>query len=621
MARAWDRRPGAITLGLVAVAFVAVFGRVLIGDRVLIPADILYQSLPWQATSASHDAHNSLISDVVVETYPWFTVVREALLNGRLPLWNPYAFAGSPLMGNGQSAPLSPFTLVALPFAPAIGMSLAMLSKLWVAGLGTALFVRQLGARWLPAILGGVAFASSSFMVVWLGWPHTGVAALVTLGFAALEWYIQTGGRRALAGLGAVVGLQFLAGHAETSVHFCGALAIYALVRLLVSGSGRWRRLGAVAVAGGLGVALAAVQLVPFIELLRQDTFYAERVASGIGSGHLGLLNVLTMMIPNRLGTPALTGLGPAPNYNEGVAFAGVWALALAPVGFWWLRSRRASAAWCLAGLGLLSAAVVYGPLALLAGRLPVLSGANNGRLIVVIDFTVAVLGALGLECVLASANIAVTRRAASIVAAGIGALALVALVTAVAIVTTRRNVDDLLPSLGHGSTFWLLVAGVTVVGIGAFVLCAVAGGGASPVGASSPWRCWRQSSSPRLTTASCRPAESPPQSQIMTWLHDHAAGRPVVFAEGAPPEAATLYQVRDEAGYDPFIDQRPLDFWRSASGPVGRWCPPGYSAAIDRPIAGGSCRLRRDSAGRRDCGHIAGAARRRVERGRGRGS
>ena len=52
-----------------------------------------------------------------------------------------------------------------------------------------------------------------------------------------------------------------------------------------------------------------------------------------------------------------------------------------------------------------------------------------------------------------------------------------------------------------------------------------------------------------------------------MAWLHGHAGNRPVVFTDTAPPEAPSLYQVRDVGGYDPFIDQRQIDYWTGAGG------------------------------------------------------
>jgi hypothetical protein len=567
LARLWTRRQGRLALVVIALAFLAVFGRVLAGQRSLVPEDILYLFLPWSRSASFHGAHNALIGDVAFEMYPWYVLVRDGLLHARWPVWNPYAFGGSPLMANGQSAPLSPFTLVTLPFPPGYGFSLMLLLKFWVAGTGTALFVRRLRVAWLPAILGGLAFATSAFMVSWLGYPHTAVAALVPWGFFAAETYADSGSRRALAGLGAVIGLQFLAGHTETSVHFCGALAVYALVRCAASGPARWRRLGGLALAATAGLMLAAVQLVPFLDLLRRDPFYAERVGSGAGLGHLPPRALLTWLVPNRIGNPGIDGLiGQAPNYNEAVGFADVWALALCVPGFWWLRRARPSAGWTLGVLGAASALVVYGPLSPVAGRLPLLNGSNNSRLMVVVEFSVAVLGAAGLHRLLAGAGRA--RSAAGAAAALVAAIDLAALATcAVLVFVVRDRVDRLLPSLGNSIGFWLLVAALSLLAVAALAYVA--------------WR-WRPpvAAAGFLVLATLEAVvfagpynpqvfnqDVPPTSRVMSWLRDHAGSQVVAFVDTAPPESSSLYRVRDVGGYDPFIDQRQIDYWTGAGG------------------------------------------------------
>src|SRR5260221_9217907 len=61
---------------------------------------------------------NFLITDPVRQEYPWRfeSILQEKLLE--LPLWNPYNFAGTPLLANQQSAGLTPFNILffLLPF-------------------------------------------------------------------------------------------------------------------------------------------------------------------------------------------------------------------------------------------------------------------------------------------------------------------------------------------------------------------------------------------------------------------------------------------------------------------------------------------------------------------------
>src|SRR5438445_10748206 len=144
---AWGRPAigGGTALALAAaLLFVGLWATVLVGRHSLIGGDILYQLPPWSQAAGAHRPANPIVSDPVLQMLPWQTLVRDAFAHFRLPLWNEMSFSGAPLLANDQSAAFSPFTWLALPFEPARGLSLAMLVKLWVAAVGTALFVRSL---------------------------------------------------------------------------------------------------------------------------------------------------------------------------------------------------------------------------------------------------------------------------------------------------------------------------------------------------------------------------------------------------------------------------------------------------------------------------------------------
>jgi hypothetical protein len=554
-----------LILFLACAVFLRLWGGVLLGSQTLIPEDILYRFAPFAASPGSHSPGQTLTSDVALLMFPWFKLVRSSLLAGHLPLWNPYAFGGSPLLANGQSAPFSIFTILALPFSPAYGMSLVMLARLVVAGTGTFLFLHQLGAGARAAVIGGVAFASSSFMVVWLGWPMTSVAAIVPFGFAAAERHHRTGSRRALAGLALVLGLQFLGGHIETSIHFAGALAIYALVRALSATSARRVRLAGLAAAGVVGVLLAAAALVPLFEEVQRSGIVGFRASTQFGQGHLQAQNLLNWLIPNRLGNPAIDGSdGPKPNYNEAVGFATVTALMLAPLGLAWLWRRARSAAAALVGIGLLAAGTVYGPLAPIVGRLPVLSVTLNTRMLVLLCFIVAVLGGLGAQQLEDRQRPRPGALAVGMLA--IGAAAMVGLAVMAYLLFTRRSeVETMLPTI-HYAGFWVTVAALSVIGATAMILAGAWRGASRPAVAGVAVLVIIEAAifagpyNPRVS-----PADVPPPSAAMRQLRLLASDRPVVALESSIPETLSLYQIHDEAGYDAVFPPRVSLYWSHA--------------------------------------------------------
>src|SRR5690242_18422417 len=71
---------------------------------------------------------NFLITDPVRQQYPWRleSILQEKKL--QLPLWNPYNFAGNPLLGNQQSASLTPFNLFffVMPFSTAWSFAIVL---------------------------------------------------------------------------------------------------------------------------------------------------------------------------------------------------------------------------------------------------------------------------------------------------------------------------------------------------------------------------------------------------------------------------------------------------------------------------------------------------------------
>ena len=147
-----------------------------------------------------------------------------------VPLWNPHIVGGHPFQANAQSSVFGPYTLPAyvLPFWTALGW-IAVL-KLWVAAFGTFLLARALGMRYAGALLAGLVFALNLKLVTWLTYPAMSVWSLIPWLLLATDRLVRRPGLLSGAGLAAVVGLQFLAGHPESSFHaLLAAVAFFAL--------------------------------------------------------------------------------------------------------------------------------------------------------------------------------------------------------------------------------------------------------------------------------------------------------------------------------------------------------------------------------------------------------
>lgn len=583
-----DRWQTPVLVACALALFTAAWWPVVAGRVVLIGSDSLLMFAPWKADAPGYRQANPLVNDPAQQFLPWQMAVRNQIGHGRVPLWNPDALSGSPLLANDQSAPFSPFTWLALPFVAAVGLSLAMLAKLWVAGIGMVVLLRLLGARGPAAAAGGIGYATSSFMVVWLAFPHTAVAAFLPWTFAAAEWYLERGRALALAALAASVGLQLLGGHAETSLHAGAALALYSAVRWLL-GPRDLVRLAGLGLAALLGGMLAAAQILPFLQDLQVSTLVSERARVQSGLVHLDPRVLGTWLVPNLAGNPALDGrLGVAPNYNEGTGFATATLLLLAPLGAvrQWRRERSQAAA--LLAVGLLVAGTVYGPLTGIVGRLPGLSIAASPRMLVLLCFVVSALGGLGVQAVWESAGRGLRRRLAGLPGLAAGGLAVAALGVAGILLATRgAGVESMWPPVpGQVPGFWTAVAAVALAGAAALAAAGLAAGWGRPaalglgllvLGEGALFAVPYEPKTPAATAV--------PASAVTTWLQEHTSDPQTAGIAALDvalvPNTAALYGLHDARTYDILVSRRSRTYWKAAD-PDYR--PDQLTTVLERP-------------------------------------
>src|SRR6058998_828509 len=95
------RFPGRVGI-LLALLPLVFTGKAFLEGELYGPADLDYQQYPWKAVAAENGIariQNPILSDLAFANLPWRAAVREAVVNGRLPLWNRFVLAGNPLLG------------------------------------------------------------------------------------------------------------------------------------------------------------------------------------------------------------------------------------------------------------------------------------------------------------------------------------------------------------------------------------------------------------------------------------------------------------------------------------------------------------------------------------------
>lgn len=351
------------------------FWSVTFGGRTLLPADNLAAFEPWHSAFPAVDIpHNQLLSDLVLENYPWKKFILESLQSGELPLWNPYQFSGIPFLAAGQHSALYPFSIFfyVLPLPLAYGWF--TVSQFFLAGVFTYLLLRVLGLGRVAATFGALIYEFSLFMVVSVVFTMIiAGAAWLPLILALIELAIRQhpalGERPAtlpwvVLGAGAL-GMQILAGHVEITYYtllIAGAYSAWRLFTLY-----RWeqhlplahlsKRAMALLGLAGFGMALGAVQLVPLYEIVSNNFRSGSATFEQIISWAYPWRHVLVYLIPNFYGNPShhtyldlftwQNTLAPLnnhtidwgiKNYVEGGTYLGLLPLFLLPLAAlaWW---------------------------------------------------------------------------------------------------------------------------------------------------------------------------------------------------------------------------------------------------------------------------------------------
>ncbi len=169
--------------------------------RTLLPYDNLYAFEPWRSLQPNLIPHNELLSDLVLENAVWKLHIRRTLAAGQLPLWNPQIFTGLPFLAAGQASTFYPFSLlfVILPLEMAYAWFTAL--QIGLAGANMYVLGRVLRLRPLPALLGGVLFMFSGFLIVSVVFTmFLAAAAWLPLILAIVEMIVRKQEEKGLAG-------------------------------------------------------------------------------------------------------------------------------------------------------------------------------------------------------------------------------------------------------------------------------------------------------------------------------------------------------------------------------------------------------------------------------------
>jgi hypothetical protein len=220
-------------------------------------------------------------SDLINSHWPFALLIQRTFAQThQLPFWNPYFGGGLPVGADPLAALFYPPTQLVHLFSLRTYFLVLIMAHLVFAGLGTLLLARRaLKLPTFPALVAAVSYMATPRLLSHLGAGHITIVQTVCWypWLALAGWATIRNPRRWGALLAVCIAFTLLAGHPQMAYYgmlMVGALAVWMLVK-------RWREQGwrtlrsplaGLVAACALGLLLAALHLLPLLELTRYST-------------------------------------------------------------------------------------------------------------------------------------------------------------------------------------------------------------------------------------------------------------------------------------------------------------------------------------------------------------
>lgn len=280
---------------------------------------------------------------VSTQFVPWWDFAWETLLQGRIPLWNPWVGMGAPLVANYQSAIFyPPYWILLFVYALAgikwmsWGLTFVVVFHLIWSGLGVAKLLEELGLGKLAQTVGGLAFSLSGYLVARAGFLSINAAAAWIPWILLFSIGVVQRKKNSFRILSGVMAFQLLAGHAQTtwySILLGGIWILYLSINNKetdIKIRNVWQSISKYFLAGLLGAGISAIQLIPTAEYLLQSHRTGEYGYVEAMTYSFWPWRFLTLFVPDLFGNPAAGNYWGYGNYWEDAVYIGLLPILIA---------------------------------------------------------------------------------------------------------------------------------------------------------------------------------------------------------------------------------------------------------------------------------------------------
>ena len=293
------------------------------------PGDLLVSFAPYNSSSYLGYAPGGVPnkaqgSDVIKEAFPWKFFVIEAIKKGELPFWNPYNFSGNQILANFQSAVFSPFNLILLVFPFSFAWVWFIFVAPFLAAYFNYLFLRELKLSKIASIFGGIVFAFSSYMVVWMEYGNiTQTLLWLPLALLFTEKLIKQFSRRNLFFLMLTLLASLAGGYIQGYFYLLIVVMLYLIIKSSSIHSFSIKRL----------LIFLVLLICPFL-LFASQLFTTLMLFANSSRGAYSLEQIqyllnpwwyaITVIVPDFFGNPASRNFWFNGTYIERVSYFGV---------------------------------------------------------------------------------------------------------------------------------------------------------------------------------------------------------------------------------------------------------------------------------------------------------
>jgi len=385
---------------LIGIVF-AFYWKVIFKGQIPFPGDLLVGAYyPWLDYKwgwiVGVPIKNPLLSDVFSQFFIWKSLIAESYKTLQWPLWNPYMYAGYPLLANFHSGALNPFNLLMVIFGDISGWKLMIIGQSVGSILTMYLFLKSLKLSPQASSLGALVYTFSSFAVTW--------SQFVTLGFAmiwlpsilfCINKYFEKKKNLYLLWFVPLIFLLMSAGHFQAFIFSVLIINAYFLFKLFSSGKKRFiDSLAKFLAIEILSVGTMCIQLLPTYEQMMASIRFKETYITMYNYGLLPIKHLATLLSPNFFGNPVTANYWGFFNYHETTIYIGVIGLFALAWAFTNYKQISATAKFFLY-LNLLALVMIFAnPLSewIYKMQIPLISTSAAGRMVFIYIFGGAVL-------------------------------------------------------------------------------------------------------------------------------------------------------------------------------------------------------------------------------------